>query len=290
MVHTNAAFSRLTGIDSHAVIGKPVSNVLIMPDDGAPQSQASNQDSESNGGNSVAGEPSETAGELAVAAAAGRARASMQNRKAVGLERLVASSGFGHLNLVHVRAKNHHMVGKNVTVVGQGAKEGQNQENREERSNDTSISSSIDRATSSVKCRSSIAPVVTAVSWADYGVVTDRDTATHPMAKRRKQEPPVHHKYPIPQKEIDANRKAAPHQIITHYVIQLHPFDEESGKRESEASLSSNSTSVEARLLGLSKAQLQQQRMSVGQGPLEESEEAAEDMSEPNQDHVTAIG
>ena len=32
VVHTNAAYCRLSGIDSHAAVGKPISNLLSLPD------------------------------------------------------------------------------------------------------------------------------------------------------------------------------------------------------------------------------------------------------------------
>lgn len=34
VVHTNAAYSRLSGIDSHTVVGKTISSLLSMPEAG----------------------------------------------------------------------------------------------------------------------------------------------------------------------------------------------------------------------------------------------------------------
>lgn len=306
-MHTNAAYSRLTGIDSHTVVGKPITTLLSIPDN---LLAAEGESINSNEAPDVAAlEPARGADpfardlteQLHAAEAAGRARASRQNRRSVGLERLVAASGFGRLHVIQVHAKPHHMVGKNVTVIQNAqarARSGLISQAREEGSNDASHASS-GRFDSghlrTVKCRSSIAPVVSSPSVMDSIVVTDKEQSAHPKAKRRKvHEQEQHRKHGVSKETVGPPRHHR--NIITHYVIQLQPQESApAAKQGSEASLSSNSTSVEARLLGLTKSELQKQRLAVGaalhvQEPEGPPDDAAGSESSDTVEPVTAIG
>jgi hypothetical protein len=149
----------LSGIDSHAVIGKPISNLLSIPDpqtlegmkakhlhsQEAPRSedadefgssienprQASTQD------DIVVLSHAELREGLTAAEAAGRARAAASQEDSV--ERLVAASGFGRYNIINLSAKlshdSHFGIGKPPEVPAQTR-------NREEGSNGSSITSS----------------------------------------------------------------------------------------------------------------------------------------------------
>jgi len=309
-VHTNAAYSRLTGIDSHSVVGKPITALLSIPDNLITDSGTSNN-------NEAHQPPDETtsagpaasrdaADQLAAAAAAGRARASQQNQRSVGLERLVAASGFGRLHVMQVHSKPHQMMGKNVTVVQNDSAPrpgpragGSLSQNPEDGSNDASLTSSGYENSRrgdvfTLKCRSSIAPVVSTPSAVEsFSVVSDRDATAHHNAKRRKvNEHEAHGRKP---KELVNHRRHHINlrQVITHYVIQLQP-QEHATKQGSEESLSSNSTSVEARLLGLTKVELQKQRLAVGAALAQDQEVQPDDgigsETTDTREPVSAIG
>ena len=263
VVHTNAAYCRLTGIDSHKVVGKPIRALLSVPEEGLSAMQGfQDESSEAAAGNNS---------ELAAAAAAGRARASQQNRQSVELERMVASSGFGHLHTLRVHAKQHHLVGKNVSFIPDGtprvaAAAAANAGVRDEGSHDTSLTGSFE-GHPFIRCQTSVAPVVSSVTCLESMVVSDREGSIHQKAKRRKlhgapeaeaQRKPHAH---APKESTTSHRKHALPLRTTHFIIQLQPLV--SGKQGSEESLSSNSTSVEARLLGISKAELLAQRQTV---------------------------
>lgn len=150
VVHVNAAYSGLTGIDSHLVIGKPVQTLLSIPEPkaralldaaaavGEAMSSVSGNSSLANSTTGQGGtheelsqtheeEEEDRASEirdptfnprLAVAAPAGHAGAGIHgdDQLDANVERLVASSGFGDFHYIQVTAKPHHMLGRNVTV------------------------------------------------------------------------------------------------------------------------------------------------------------------------------
>ena len=91
--------------------------------------------------------------------------------------------------------------------------------------------------------------------------------AAAPGATEQPQLDSQHRNNSLPPEEVSAtthhrNKAYQPLQFVTHFVIQLQAQGEETNEG-SMASLSSNSASVEARLLGLSKEQVQQQRNAV---------------------------
>jgi hypothetical protein len=260
VVHTNAAFSRLTGIDAHVVVGKPISELIAIAESKTEAVQVD-----------LPGAPAE---------ATGRA-----GKRHVGLERLVATCGFGRLHAVQVRAKPHSMLGKNVTIIEEGSPSKQinaaSATNvRNEGSNDASIASSgIERQPRAIICRSSIAPVVTSCPDTQVGVVSDKEPSAHAKTKRRKLagEEDAHKK-----KDAESHWKRQQERpVITHYVIQLHPLGSQNSKDDNIDSLSSHSTSVEARVLGLTKDELHGQRMVLQQAAVQEDYvEEDESMSE----------
>jgi hypothetical protein len=140
VVYTNAAYCRLSGIDSHSAVGKPISSLLSIPDQDILAAVGANQESElpenstvaeakareeslqdqnsifppSSQNDTTARNPNHAAAE-----AAGRARAaaSREDNTDMCLERLVAASGFGRCHVINVLAKPHHMLGRNVSVM-----------------------------------------------------------------------------------------------------------------------------------------------------------------------------
>lgn len=261
IVHTNAAFSRLTGLESHHVVGNPISSLLSLPEKSVEGTEAHDPSSADSG-------RAQAVGEFSVPPVAARGfQLSQQsvNKQNHGLERLVASSGFGHLHIVQVRSKANSMLGKKVTIV-QGSPSrlaALASHARDEGSSSTGRAGAYEGY---ITCRSSIAPVVSSPAPMDSAVVSDtgKECSLHAKGKRRK----------LSAADDDAHRKhannSADHvkhfqqQMVTHYAIQLHQL--EAGlKHESAESLSSHSTSVEARLLGLSKAELHGLRMVMRQ-------------------------
>jgi hypothetical protein len=269
VIHTNAAYCRLTGIDSHLVVGKPVSALLSLheaitpnvPDD---QQQAEGLPVDSNTGTEDVHVPSY----LEDVDTSGRARSesSRDALKDVSLERLIATSGFGHIHVVHVNTKSHQMVGRNVTVFKDAVSgsSGPEVRRRDEESND--LASSYEgglQQSPPLACHISIAPIVSSSTAVGCGVVSEKGAETHQKGKRVKH----HHgpeqdsqRKPPPGEVATHHRKYLPLQLVTHFVIQLQPQGEATGKNGSMESLSSNSISVQANLLGLTKEELQLQR------------------------------
>jgi hypothetical protein len=293
VVHTNAAYSRLTGMDSHTVVAQPISSLLSIMDQVETSATACLNDvhhEHSSAGNLQSNE-------LVAAEVAGRARAESSEPDAIriGLDRLVVSCGFGRLHRVQVVAKPDQMVGRDVTITKEAAPAGGTTLSAY---HDTSLASSFDKSTNQVSCQISIAPVVSASSAMDKSTVLDSmDSETH-KSKRRKhhgleQEP---HRLHDEGREVYVHHRRHPHrQLVTHYVIQLEELGGKLSKHESLDSLSSSSASVEARLVGLTKAELESQHVAANI-PLAHAEpdvpddEEYEDESTATIQPVAAIG
>ena len=215
-VHANAAYTRLTGIESHAVIGKPISALLELPEAlsnaassaMAPLLEEHNQQlietrdcgnareqfMEGSAGNNTGGHVTAAA---AAAAEIARATAVQGELYEICLERLVISCGFGHYHLVNCAARPDH-IGRNVTVVhtqGTSMATPPPQKNLisgahnrcnafiDKGSNGESNSSSIlsnENQFYSICCKMGISPVVaSATAAADTAVVTDKNHDSH---------------------------------------------------------------------------------------------------------------
>jgi hypothetical protein len=351
VVHTNAAYCRLSGIESHAVIGKPISNLLSIPDletlaevtqdhqqeksEGPPDLESAtyrlleNLNSNQEGSDNLfQTEFRETQG-LTAAEAAGQARAAASQTDSV--ERLIATSGLGRWSIINLNAKS--LLGQEVAIAKPSGTE-QPSRGRVEDSNTSSIASnpegsyrrvackfphntilrvyeSIDTASSQHCLRfigtMGVSPVVS--SPEAFAVITDKDQESHHhKSKRRK-----HHQGDSPDqmsphqqqprrsflhREISIHRKR---HLITHYVIQLEPFDGDSRKLNSLASQSSTSTTVKAQMLGVTKSELRLERgrglaesatQVAGNEPVQEESDDGVMDSESSNPHeaVTAVG
>jgi hypothetical protein len=288
VVHTNAAYCRLTGLDSHMVVGKPVRTLLSLPA-GAPIQASQDELSET----------AEAKSEQVVTSNAGsRPTSSRPSRHVSSVERLVVSSGLGHQHSILVHTRPHHMLGKNVSffndVVPRGESATENGRNRNlgigAGSPDTSLTGSHE-GQPIIQCTASIAPVVSTNTGLETMIVSDREG--HSKAKRRKfhaNDQDGHRKLSASKDPVHAHRiRHVPHQTVTHYVIQLQHQELPAGKPESEASLSSNSTSVEARLLGLSKRELlgHREALQAGKRAQDESEVMADNDAADSQSQST---
>jgi hypothetical protein len=251
VVHTNAAYTRLTGIDAHAAVGKPVSALLAVqgPDSACgasegiarePNSAAlgharQNQMEVDEAESSMIGNADEfqRQGQSYVEAEeAGRARAAQatQNEDGnVNLERLVAVCGFGKYHVLNARARPHQMVGRNVTFVNRfgqanwglppaGASSSiaaNGMRKLDDGSSDASLTTNFEGSFDSIKCRASISPIVS--DNVDHAVVTDSQDYGGQKNKRRK-----HHNYHVgadQQGSTAAARTGAHH----HHQRQAHP-------------------------------------------------------------------
>jgi len=271
------------------VVGKTITRLLSIPENWSIENGEHSNEA------SHAIDSSVNAEELAAAEAAGHARASQQNNCPVGLERLVAASGFGRLHYVQVRTKPHRLVGKNVTVIDtappapSSASGAQPCEDTGDNESSIASGSFNDSNFRTIKCRTSIAPIVSSPSLMESSMISDREQTFCPMAKKRKM-------HDAAEPHLASNKKPYLRPIITHYVIQLQHEDETSGLHGSEESSSSNSSSVQARLLGLTKPELRKQQEAVGaalarhpEGQVDEEEVDGSETSD-TREQVAAIG
>jgi hypothetical protein len=157
----------------------------------------------------------------------------------------------------------------------------------------------------------SVSPVVSSPEPFNVAVATDKDQDDHHRkTKRRKHHhhsdslqsaSNAHHQH----RRIFLTREVSMHRkrhLITHYVIQLEPFEGAFRKLGGVDSHSSTSTTVEAHILGLTKSELRRQRMRTttqvaAPAPADgtdrpqddEDDEMESEPSEPREP-VTAIG
>ena len=244
-------------------MGKPVASLLRVPE--KSESLAGLGDTQRTGQHPSDSARTQQEGDLIAAAAAGRARAEASRRETAReflLERLVAASGFGRIQFLQATAQAHQMVGRNVSFINEGTK---GEAGKDEGSHATSLSSNYEGPPRLLSCRASIAPIVSAHESLDHGFGNEKESETDHKSKRRK-----HTGTEVDAKKTTASKDPAQHRrhphrpLVTHYVIQLEHQGIAPVKNDSIDTLSSNSTSVEARLLGLTKAGLQQQRAALG--------------------------
>ena len=245
------------------------------------------------------------------AEAAGRARAVafQEDPNEMGLERLVAASGFGQRHVIHVSAKPHHMLGRNVTVMKQVNANGTELRSREEgMSNGSIITSGYDGPyhmdTIAVM---GVSPVVSSPEAFTAAVVTDKDQdSQHHKTKRRKhhhhgdsqQSNATHHQH----RRNNLMREGSVHRkrhLITHYAIQLELYEGKFRKFGGLESHSSTSTAVEAHMLGLTKSELRKQQTrgpalqaqaEDGSDRLPDDDDEMESESSEPREPVAAIG
>jgi hypothetical protein len=282
VVHTNAAYCRLTGIDAHVVVGRPISTLLDLRCGTNPIKSLEEQqlpEQADNGGGDVAASE-----DLSAVAESGRLRAEVApliGQKEMSLERIIATSGLGRLHMVYVSTKSNHMVGRNVTIFSSTLVPGQSSAGRREvDSNNTSLSSSYEGEQPPILCWVCIAPIVSSSKL--LHIAPSRDSESPNQREKRTKH---YHGASDPFSQgLDAadessTKKYLPLQHVSHFVIQLRPAARGAATHENGLeSLSSNSTSVEAQLLGLSKEELQTQRAILAP-PEAASEDGGDDMA-----------
>jgi hypothetical protein len=207
------------------------------------------------------------------AAAAGHARANSNEVVEVNVERLVAASGYGQVHVLHVSAKPHHMLGRNVTVFREaprGAEHHRDGRQGEHGSNGSSLASN-DAPFQFMACRIGVSPVVSSSQGIDLlspQVLTDHENSN----KRRKH----HHQH--------LHRRHQRTSLVTHFCIQLEkavPTSPENLQRLSGGTLSHS--------LAIRKAPDGQDRAEPQAALNHEVDELSTQSSDPREP-VTAIG
>ena len=196
------------------------------------------------------------------------------------------------------------MVGRNVTFVSKAATGLQpaaakinGMRRQDDGSSDTSLTTNFEGPYDSLKCRSCISPIIS--DTVDSAVVTDNNqdhhghknkrrkhhhyTATEQQGPAPPQRPSSHHRRTSSGKDAAAPKRY--HQYVTHYAIQLEIFDD---SKDLNGGGSSSSTSVEANLLGLTKAEVRQQRQAAQTGQQGTSQEESEHARQQEDDDEMA--
>lgn len=296
VVHTNAAFARLTGVDSHQAVGQPISSLISLPE--APQHLPAppplEDGSNPQGSDSSSGD---------------RPRIHSQTFE---LERLIAGCGHGKLQILKVVTRNHQMVGRSVTITkdapASDQQEGSATGKEDGTKNEASLSSSRNGAFRKT-CKCSIAPIVSVSAFMPKTSLALEKEVEPPKPKRRKSHsheaelqsssaaPPTNKDHKSRPSSPSKDHKKHPSRlVVTHYIVQLEDLNLKSAKDMSMESISSNSTSVEARLVGLSKEQLRQQKLATtgASEDLQDSQEPADEgvgsESSAVPEHVSAMG
>jgi len=303
VVHSNAAFSRLTGIDSHKVVGQPIRSVLSLPSEGREQ-QAGVENSSSASGNPQSSDRDVTG----VNRPPNVWPPAKSNSDSI--ERLVAASGFGRLHVVQVVTKHSQLVGKSVAFLKESpatsslrksttAAASQNVGSNDvalasaATNNEQSLSSggNASTVTKRTSCRASIAPIVSALDQPSGSSPPAMPDEENDSKRRKIQSPSIfgggsrrgsyggannegeiqeqkRRKVQGPDSSLPRRGVSSKgdfvgrdqRQLVTHYVVQLEIENQDKGNQGSIGSLSSHSSSVEARLLGLNKAEARHQR------------------------------
>lgn len=241
-VHTNAAYTHLTGNEAHDVAGRPISSLLSFLETGSKKVDPHAPDDRALKTTARSENKSQE-----IATMKHEANKESKNPKPVGLAQLVDMNAFGTHHLARVSTKKSHaMVGRNVSFVyGDGKPKvlsvaSETAPERDELSNDTSLTSSFGEGTPYLTCRAIVAPVVSSPAMLDGDV---GESAV--VAKRSRHE--------------SGDKAQFVPQLVTHYVIQLQLHDGSSIKHESNDSLSSKGTSAEARNVGMAPSDIQRQ-------------------------------
>jgi len=257
VIHTNAAYTRLSGIDAHEAVGNPVTSLLSLP-----RQQLSQLDYKKDGASPKDGMEDINEGATddknhAEAEAAGRARAAASRDDSSSMEslkNLIVVSGNSKVNEINIRCKPHKMLGRNVKTFKSMAPMKRNQE--EGSNGSSSITSSYDGPYAFVACNMSISPVVSSPEIYTNLAMTNKDKKGehhHNKVKRSEKDHDNHQQKAKRRKHhhtmndtIIHNRKR---QVVSHYVIHMEPLKCDTTQKDAATgSQSSLSTDGEARM------------------------------------------
>ena len=199
------------------------------------------------------------------------------------------------------------MVGKNV-VFKAGATEAPPKPKLSQEEGSNSTLTSYEVIAHAMDCVMSVSPVVSAPEAVDSFMSPEyaqkaEETAHHKNKRRKGHHGEFADRHFSGKEGHNSNSRRPFHHLVTHYVIELHQVQDSDRHEES---ISSHLSSVEARLQGLSKEELQRQQRSSMVAPpaAHESEplladveegrhdddEASETESAQAKEPVTAIG
>jgi hypothetical protein len=197
VVHTNAAFSRMTGIDSHFVVGRPVSRLLSWHhDESASVASSTHQ----RGEGSVKGRKhNEQDGE-------GQPLHQHQPNEPFSLETLLTSCGNGDFQTIQVNTVVEHIVGRSLILNGLSDQGLVGVADDKPESLQTPPADRSDAT--HMLCRVGIAPIVSAANAVSL--------SAHLPSKNKR----------CKHDETDANTGRFPDgQIVSHYIVHLEPKD-----------------------------------------------------------------
>jgi hypothetical protein len=200
VVHTNAAYGRWTGLDSHVLVGQPIANLVSLP-----EPPASSSTTETRG----------RVSRLDGAVAQSQDNDHHQQGQAMLLDRLIVASGFGMVHEVRVRTRPTTTLPTNSRNSAAVA---------DEPSRATQLLHSESASgVEFVSCRIALAPIVSTdlnvasgtASWWDQADAAD---ANADLARRRGD----HHHHSAPRNSTTrSNRRHKWSPRVTHFVLQL---------------------------------------------------------------------
>ena len=258
VIYANAAYIRLSGIDSHTCVGDHIASFLSLPiKDPSPENFAVNVDKSDdfNGENDLNQTETDSKNHVATEAV-GRARAaaSVDDNITDELEKLIVASGYGKLIQINIRCKPHKMLRRSVKVFKSMVPM---KENQGARCDGSSITSNYDGPHNFVACTMSISPVVSSPEIYMNTAMTNKERKGEYLQNKTRRSEKEHEgnqqnskrrKHHHTMNEIVHNRKR---QVISHYVIQLEPHEENpksvNTEKGSHLTLSNN---VEAGMIG----------------------------------------
>jgi hypothetical protein len=250
-VHANAAFTQLTGIDSHTVIGQPVASIIAIAEGVPPNKESdssgsdmtNNKDAMSSLSGSLEGNDGQNDVNMANADDAngqnqeqppndGNLEVNVQEPVLAGLriDRLIVARGYGHIHNVEVLYVPPHT--PTHAIEGSEVKIGDGSSNAKRRKKDDKIF-----------CRMSVSPVVTSIESWDRGREGHADSKAHPSSGANKRRKHGH----------AANEFMT---AVKHYLIQLESMDGPRLLAKRSSFSSSTDTTVEAKLLGITRSEL----------------------------------
>eukprot|EP00536_Pseudo-nitzschia_multiseries_P014250 jgi/Psemu1/38062/gm1.38062_g len=269
IIHTNAAYTRLSGIDSHEAVGNSVTSLLSLPHHHHHhQQQQQQQLPQLNFQKDDATPPDDRMDGIdeaetddknhAAAEAAGRARAaaSRDDGSMESLEKLIVVSGHNKLNEINIHCNPHKIIGRNVKTFKSMVVP--SKRNQDEGSNgNSSITSSYGHYYTFVACNMSISPVVSSPEIYNDPAMTNKDKKGehhHNKVKRNEKDHDSHQqqkakrrKHHHTMNDIIHNRKR---QVVSHYVIHLEPLERDMAQTDAVGgSQSSLSTDGEDRVV-----------------------------------------
>jgi hypothetical protein len=225
VVHTNAAYGRWTGLDSHLLVGQPIANLVSLPEPPASRSTV-----EANGASRLDG---------VVVVGALPSRHDQGHHQAMLLDRLIVASGFGRVHEVRVRTSRLPATlpcsGKNAMVRDQCP----NQE--------TLLHSESGSSVEFVACRIAMAPIVST----DLNVASNGTTASlWDQAAAAAAADDANSRYDYSPQQISArtmastrsNRRQKCWPRVTHFVLQLQ--SDRAGAQDNDLVQSANAASA----------------------------------------------